>query len=250
MKKLVFGLLTVGVLSAAGAAYVVAGDKLLEIAKASDKAATPQAEEQKAETPVPAGVFAPEEFKGTAFEAISDNPNLSTFLSAVNKVELAEKLKGKELVTVFAPNNDAFTKLPEGFLDTLMNEGENGMLKNILSYHIVPGKILSIHLTQPETPVATLNERAVTLKKNADGFFVGNSMVVKSDIQTTNGVVHIIETIDLNPQAISAVPAMPPPTDTPATETAPAPAAAESAPAPAAPETPADTAPAEEKPAE
>lgn len=237
MKKLVFGLLTVGVLSAAGAAYVIAGDKITgAVTKAVETKpeAAANAEEEKPQAPVPAGVFAPEDFKGTAFEAISTNPDLSTFLSAINKAELAEKLEGKELVTVFAPNNDAFTKLPEGFLDTLMNDTENGMLKNILSYHIVPGKILSIHLTQPETPVATLNERAVTLKKNADGFFMGTAMVVKSDIQTTNGVVHIIEAIDLNPQALSAIPAVAP---APAAET-PAP---ETAPAPAAEEKPADT---------
>lgn len=232
MKKLVLGLVILAGLSSLGAAYVIAKEKAAE-----EDTAKP-AEETAKETPeaaAPTGVFAPEEFKGTVFEAVSANPELSTFMTAINASGLAEELKGKGPITVFAPDNEAFTKLPEGFLDTLLEEKDSPVLKGIISYHIIPGKILSFHLTQPETPVASLNERAVTLKKNPEGFFLGAALVTKADIQTTNGALHIINTVDLNPQALA--PAMP--TQTPPAEASAPPAGTpEPAPEETAPATP------------
>jgi uncharacterized surface protein with fasciclin (FAS1) repeats len=220
-----------------------------EPAKTADSPSDKKAVDKKtAETlAVPAPPFHPTIFDGTAYDAVSANPQLSTFMTAINKAGLDTELKGKGPVTVFAPDNEAFTKLPDGFLDSLMQAEDPSMLKNILSYHIVPGKILSIDLTKDETPVASLSQRAVTLKKTPEGLLFNNGLITKGDTLTKNGVLNVVNSIDLNPQALAAVPAVTPiapeaNTGTPAKEAKPA---ESSAPA-AAP----DKKAAEEKPAE
>ncbi|MCD8520287.1 MAG: fasciclin domain-containing protein [Alphaproteobacteria bacterium] len=207
MKKIVLGIVTVVLVTGIGTAIVIAKENgvldTLSTKLSGEKTnKSPDTAEEKADQ---APEFVTETFAGNSFEAISANPELSTFVTALNKTGLAEKLKEKGPVTIFAPNNEAFTKLPEGFLDTMMEQNAAPVLESILSYHIVPGKILTMHLTQEETPVASLQSRPVTLKKTPEGVLFNGALITEPDLQTTNGVVHIINTIDLNPQAVVPV---------------------------------------------
>lgn len=235
MKKLAIALVVLGLATGIGTVMVVAKESMPAKTEKKEEAPVDAAKNDTQADPSTAAAFNPAAFKGTAFEAISADPNLSTFLNALNKSGLAEELKGKGPITIFAPNNEAFTKLPEGFLDSLMAEEKNPVLVGILSYHIVPGKILTTHLTQEETPVASLKERAVSLKKTPEGITFNNGLIVKPDMEVSNGAVHIISSIDLNPQA--AIPATPAPApDTKKAEEAPKPEEAK----PAAQEKPAE----------
>lgn len=194
MKKIIMTVAAIGLVAGVSVAVVVAKESALTKTKTTD--------EKTAET---ASTFDPAVFAGTAFEAISKDPDLSTFMTAINKSDLAEELKGKGLVTIFAPNNEAFAKLPEGFLDSIMKEEKSPILDSILSYHIVPGKILTTHLTQDETAVSSLKERAVSLKKTPEGITFNGGLITKPDMQVSNGALHIINSIDLNPQALAPV---------------------------------------------
>lgn len=216
MLTMVFISLTCGLTSTLMAAAepspvpVKDGAPVKSSAKPLPSAVPTENKKEDVSKPVPSVPFNPTVFDGTAYEAISANPQLSTFMTALNKAGLAEELKSKGPVTVFAPDNEAFSKLPDGFLDTLMESDDMTALKSILSYHIVPGKILSIDLSKEETPVANLNQRAVRLKKTPEGLLFNNGLLTTLDIQTKNGVVNIVNSIDLNPEAFAAIPMLQP----------------------------------------
>ena len=122
-----------------------------------------------------------------------------TLVKAVEATELVEFLKSPGPYTVFAPTDDAFAKLPEGTLDSLLQDIPK--LKRILTYHVAFGDVRAEDLMQIEE--AETVEGSIVAIDSADGIKVNDANVVKSDILTDNGVIHVIDTV-LVPTFVSA----------------------------------------------
>ncbi|GIV63472.1 MAG: fasciclin domain-containing protein [Chloroflexota bacterium] len=119
-----------------------------------------------------------------------------TLVAAVQAAELVETLKGEGPFTVFAPTDEAFAKLPAGTLDTLLKPENKQQLTNILLYHVVPGRVLAedvVKLSEAETALG----QKVTIKVEDGKVFINDAQVIVTDIKTTNGVIHVIDTVIL-----------------------------------------------------
>lgn len=120
--------------------------------------------------------------------------NFNTLVKAVQTAGLVETLKGDGPFTVFAPTDEAFAKLPKDKLDALL--ADKNALTKVLTYHVVPGKIMSGNLSGKTMSVATVEGSEV--KVNAmSGVMINNANVVKADIATSNGVIHVIDAVIL-----------------------------------------------------
>lgn len=129
------------------------------------------------------------------------NENLSTLVTAVQAAGLVETLQGEGPFTVFAPTNDAFTALPAGTLDTLLQPENKEQLSAILTYHVVAGEVKSSDLKDGQV-VTTVQGGTLTVNI-ADGKVIltdakGNKVnVVTADVDASNGVVHVIDGVVL-----------------------------------------------------
>lgn len=128
----------------------------------------------------------------TAVEAGSFN----TLVTAVQAADLEETLRGKGPFTVFAPTDEAFAKLPEGTVEDLLKPENKAKLQAILTYHVVPGKVLAADAAALTT-AKTVNGKSFSITKSGDGLMVDNANVVKADIETSNGVIHVIDQVIL-----------------------------------------------------
>jgi len=119
---------------------------------------------------------------------------LSTLVAAVKAGELVGVLKGDGPFTVFAPTNEAFSKLPAGTIESLLKPENKAQLQAVLTYHVVPGKVYAKDLTNGmKAKTAQGSDITVTLK---DGkAFINNATVTVADIEAKNGVVHVIDTV-------------------------------------------------------
>ncbi len=116
-----------------------------------------------------------------------------TLVVAVQAAGLVETLKSPGPFTVFAPNDEAFAKLPPGTIQTLVQNIPQ--LTRILKYHVVPGKLLQADLAKLGTVTSV---EGSPIKINcADGFEVKNATVLAADIEADNGVIHVIDTVIL-----------------------------------------------------
>lgn len=121
---------------------------------------------------------------------------LSTLVAAVQAGDLVDVLKGDGPFTVFAPTNEAFAKLPAGTVENLLKPENKAQLVAVLTYHVVPGKVYSKDLKDGmKAKTAQGSEITITLK---DGkAMVNNATVTAADIEASNGVVHVIDTVIL-----------------------------------------------------
>ena len=121
---------------------------------------------------------------------------LSTLVAAEQAGDLVDVLKGDGPFTVFAPTNDAFAKLPAGTVENLLKPENKAQLVAVLTYHVVPGKVYSKDLKNGmKAKTAQGSEVTITLK---DGkAMVNNATVTAADIEASNGVVHVIDTVIL-----------------------------------------------------
>ncbi|MDX1670925.1 MAG: fasciclin domain-containing protein [Balneolaceae bacterium] len=127
----------------------------------------------------------------------SSADNLSTLVTAVKAAGLVETLQGEGPFTVFAPTNAAFNKLPKGTLESLLKPENKDQLVQILTYHVVPGKVMSTDLKDGMTP-QTVEGSNITINLG-DNVLVNGAKVVKADVKASNGVVHIIDSVILPP---------------------------------------------------
>jgi len=123
-----------------------------------------------------------------------------TLATALDKAGLVETLKGEGPFTVFAPTDEAFSKLPEGTLDSLLKPDNKEKLAKILSYHVVPGKV-------PSSKVTTMSEAKTVAGPAIDiaveeGKVMLNdkATVTETDIEAKNGVIHVIDSVILPPE--------------------------------------------------
>lgn len=121
------------------------------------------------------------------------NGNFTTLVAAVQAAGLAETLSGEGPFTVFAPTDDAFAALPEGTVEALLDDIDT--LSAILTYHVVPGAVMSGDLTDGMT-AETVNGQSVTISLG-DGVQVDGANVVMADIEASNGVIHVIDAVIL-----------------------------------------------------
>lgn len=124
---------------------------------------------------------------------------LSTLVAAVKAGGLVETLKGKGPFTVFAPTNEAFAALPAGTLESLLKPENKDQLVQILTYHVVPGKVMSTDL-KDGMKAKTVQGSDVKIGVSKEGVNVNEAKVIKADVNASNGVVHVIDKVILPPK--------------------------------------------------
>ncbi len=127
----------------------------------------------------------------TAVEAGS----FGTLVAAVKAAGLVETLKGDGPFTVFAPTDEVFAALPEGTVEELLKPENKEQLVAVLTYHVVPGKVMSTDLSD-DMMAATVQGSEVMIDLD-NGVMVDNATVVSTDIETSNGVIHVIDQVIL-----------------------------------------------------
>lgn len=115
-----------------------------------------------------------------------------TLVAAVQAAGLVETLKGKGPFTVFAPSDEAFSKLPKGTVEALLKDKDK--LTAILTYHVVAGKVTAHDVVKLKS-AKTVNGKEVAIAANKSGVKLDNAKVVKADIQCGNGVIHVIDAV-------------------------------------------------------
>lgn len=115
----------------------------------------------------------------------------STLVTAVTAAGLVETLKGEGPFTVFAPNDEAFAKVPKADLDALLADKDK--LTAVLTYHVVPGKLMAADLAG-KTSLKTVQGGELTLD-TTNGVSVDGATVSTADIETSNGVIHVIDSV-------------------------------------------------------
>jgi uncharacterized surface protein with fasciclin (FAS1) repeats len=137
-------------------------------------------------------------------ETAVSNDQFSTLVAAVQAADLVGTLSGEGPFTVFAPTNDAFAALPEGTVPTLLEPANKGTLTTVLTYHVVPGKIMASDLvgmiSDNDGPLAITTVAGATLMARIENGMVvltdaaGNDVTVTAtDVDTSNGVIHVLD---------------------------------------------------------
>ncbi len=139
--------------------------------------ATPEAKKDIVDTAVSAGSF-------------------KTLAAALRAAGLVDTLKGKGPFTVFAPTDEAFAKLPKGTLEDLLKPENKDKLAAILTYHVVAGKVMAADVVKLNS-AKTVQGQAVRINAHGGSVMVDNAKVVKTDIETSNGVIHVIDSVIL-----------------------------------------------------
>ena len=120
--------------------------------------------------------------------------SFETLVAAVSAAGLVDTLKGDGPFTVFAPTDEAFAKLPEGTVESLLEPANKDKLVAILTYHVVPGKIMSVEIAGQALDVATVNGEMVEVDATSD-VMVNKARVTTADVVALNGVIHVIDTV-------------------------------------------------------
>ncbi len=121
--------------------------------------------------------------------------SFETLVAAVQAAGLVETLKGDGPFTVFAPTDEAFAALPEGTVEELLKPENKDQLAAILTYHVVPGKVMSGDLS--DDMMATTVQGTDVMIDLDNGVMVQDATVVSADIETSNGVIHVIDKVIL-----------------------------------------------------
>lgn len=119
-----------------------------------------------------------------------------TLVAAVKAAGLAETLSGEGPFTVFAPTDEAFAKLPEGTVEELLKPENKDKLVAILTYHVVPGKVMAGDIAGKQLEAETVQGQKLTIDA-MDGVKVDEATVIQADIMADNGVIHVIDTVVL-----------------------------------------------------
>lgn len=128
-------------------------------------------------------------------DTLAAQPQLSTLSSLVAKAGLTDTLKGAGPFTIFAPTNDAFSKVPAAALQALANDPVK--LKAVLTYHVLPGKVIASDVKNGSSK--TVNGASLALSRAGDFVTVEDALVQTPDISATNGVVHIVDSVLMPP---------------------------------------------------
>jgi uncharacterized surface protein with fasciclin (FAS1) repeats len=119
--------------------------------------------------------------------------NLKTLVAAIDAAELTDTLMNGGPFTIFAPTNEAFAALPEGTLDELLKPENKEQLVAILTYHVIPGKVMAVDVVNVNS-ATTVNGQDVTIT-TGDGVKVDEAKIIRTDILAKNGVIHTIDSV-------------------------------------------------------
>ena len=137
---------------------------------------------------------------GTIVDVAAGNSTFSTLVAAIGAADLATTLSGSGPFTVFAPTDAAFKKLPTGTVESLIKPENKAQLVSILTYHVVSGKVLSGDVVKLNGKnVKTVNGATVRVTVKNGKVMVNNANVTAVDVQASNGVIHVIDSVLLPP---------------------------------------------------
>jgi transforming growth factor-beta-induced protein len=131
--------------------------------------------------------------------AVADG-RFKTLVAALQAAGLVDTLKGAGPFTVFAPTDEAFAKLPAGTIDTLLKPENKQKLTDILLYHVVAGKVMAADVVKLTSASTVLGKDVTITVKDGKVFLNGTVQVIITDIETSNGVIHVIDAVLLPPQ--------------------------------------------------
>jgi len=143
-------------------------------------------------------VLLPPEDMGSIVDIAVADGRFETLVAALQEAELVETLSNEGPFTVFAPTDDAFAKLPEGTVDALL--ADIPALTDILLYHVVEGAVLAEDVVMLEEAETLLGE-TVSIRVENDMVYINDAQVIITNIQADNGVIHVIDTVLLPPEA-------------------------------------------------
>lgn len=124
--------------------------------------------------------------------------SFTTLAKALTAADLVATLKGPGPFTVFAPTDDAFAKLPAGTVENLLKPENKAMLRRLLTYHVVPGKVMAADVVKVSSATAVSGDK-LSIKVNGGTVIVDKARIVKTDIAASNGVIHVVDTVLLPP---------------------------------------------------
>ncbi len=129
-------------------------------------------------------------------EVAAEAGTFTTLLAAAEAAGLVEVLSGEGPLTVFAPTDEAFAKLPEGTVEALLEDTD--ALRAILTYHVVPGRVMAADVVQLER-AQTVQGAYVQIRTYGESVRINDATVVAADVEASNGVIHVIDTVILPP---------------------------------------------------
>jgi uncharacterized surface protein with fasciclin (FAS1) repeats len=122
--------------------------------------------------------------------------SFTTLAKALQAADLVDTLKGKGPFTVFAPTDAAFAKLPPATLEDLLRPANKAKLRRILTYHVVPSRVTAADVVKLTSAKAVSGD-TIAIKANGGSVMVDGAQVVKADIDASNGVIHVIDSVIL-----------------------------------------------------
>ena len=122
--------------------------------------------------------------------------SFKTLLAAATAADLLDTLKSDGPFTVFAPTDDAFSKLPAGTVESLLKPENREQLRAVLTYHVVPGRMTAEQVVKQKS-LATVQGQKLSVTVNSAGVSIDNASVQATDIIASNGVIHVIDTVVL-----------------------------------------------------
>jgi uncharacterized surface protein with fasciclin (FAS1) repeats len=164
-------------------------EEMAEGAEEMAEEAEEMAEEEMAEE---------EDVDQTIVEVAEESGSFETLVSAIKKAELVDALNAEGPYTVFAPNDEAFDKLPEQTLTNLLKAENKAKLQSILKYHVIEGKVMAADVESGE--VETLQGDEAMVEVGDDGVTYAGAKVAETDIEASNGVIHVIDEVVMPPE--------------------------------------------------
>jgi uncharacterized surface protein with fasciclin (FAS1) repeats len=161
--------------------------------------ANEEVEEQKAEGEAAANAAAEEATTVDVAETLVKTGNHTTLRAAVDAAGLTQTLKGAGPFTVFAPTDDAFKALPAGTVEELLKPENKEKLAGILTYHVVPAKVMAADVATMEADTVNGAKASVVVAEDGAVTYAG-ATVTETDLNATNGVVHVIDAVVMPPE--------------------------------------------------
>lgn len=131
----------------------------------------------------------------TSYDYLKRFGNFDTLVAALDYAGLNGALNGAGTFTVFAPTDNAFAKLPAGLVASLLTPEGKATLTDILTYHVIAGAAVPSSTAKTLTEATMLNGDKVTISQRNGSLFINDSKVVITDVRTSNGVIHVIDTV-------------------------------------------------------
>jgi uncharacterized surface protein with fasciclin (FAS1) repeats len=145
---------------------------------------------------VPALAAPPNQADQDIVDIAVENGNFTTLVAAVEAADLVDTLKSEGPFTVFAPTDDAFNALPEGTVEALLNDIP--ALTDILLYHVVPGKVMAAEVVNLSSADTALGQ-PLSIRVEGEAVYVNDAQVVITDIEASNGVIHVVDAVIIPP---------------------------------------------------